>query len=109
MSIWVLPHTVTPVQVGGDFSLTLLHLYRLVVIFGDIEVDLRLSVVVMLWLKLKPPVECIRYPYWMYSKCFSTLIFYDYEWAYGSSLTLLHHLYRLGVDFRGYWGRPEPE
>ncbi len=71
-------------------------------IFEDIEVDLSPSDVVLSWLKLKPPMEC------MYTKCFSTLISYDYEWAYGSTLTLLC-LYKLGVEFWGYWGRPEPE
>ncbi len=65
-------------------------------IFGDIWVDLSMSDVAMLWLRLKPPVECISHPYDMYTKCFTTLICCG--WAYGSTLTLVC-LYRSGVDF----------
>ncbi len=76
-------------------------------IFGGIEVDLSPSDVVrMSWLRLKPPVECIPHPYWIYTKFFTTLI--CYEWAYGSALTLVC-LYRSGVDFHGNWGIPEPD
>jgi hypothetical protein len=61
----------------------------------DIGVDLSLSDVVMSWLRLNPPMECIPHLYWMYKKCFSTLI--CFEWAYGYILTLC--LCRMGVDF----------
>jgi hypothetical protein len=66
-------------------------------IFGDIGVDLRASDIVKSWPRLKPPVEYISYPYWMYTKCFITVICYGC--AYGSTLTMLC-LCRMGVDFR---------
>ena len=75
-------------------------------IFGDIGVA-------WAWVMLQchgwgsnPPVECIPHPYWINTMCFTILI--CYEWVYWSTLTLLC-LCRLGVDIRGYWGRPEPE
>jgi hypothetical protein len=71
-------------------------------IFGDIGVDLSPSDVVMTWLRLNP--------LWTASHiqigCFTTMI--CYEWVYWSILTLLC-LYKIGVDFWRYWGRPEPE
>ncbi len=69
-------------------------------------VALSLSDNVLSWLRLKPPVECFSHSYWIYTKCFTTLI--CYEWVYGLTLTLLC-LCKFGVDFRGYWGIPEPE
>jgi hypothetical protein len=30
-------------------------------------------VVLVSWLRLKTPIDCIPHPYWMYTKCFSTL------------------------------------
>jgi hypothetical protein len=73
MGIWVHPYTVTPLQVGVDF--------------GKIGVGLGPSDVVMSWLRLQTPVDCIPHPYHMYTKCFSTLICCG--WAYGCPLTLL--------------------
>jgi hypothetical protein len=29
--------------------------------------------VLVSWLRLKTPIDCIPHPYWMYTKCFSTL------------------------------------
>jgi hypothetical protein len=37
--------------------------------------------VVVLWLRLQNPIDCITHPYWMYSKCFSTLRCCG--WAFG--------------------------
>ncbi len=78
-------------------TLTLLHLCRLGVDFRIIKVDLSPSDVGMAWLMLQTPVDCIPHLYWMYTKCFSTLICCG--WTYGSTLTLIC-LERLGVDFR---------
>ena len=33
------------------------------------------------WLRLQTPIDCIPHPYWMYTKCFSTLRCCG--WAYG--------------------------
>ncbi len=82
--IWVHPYTVTPVQVRGGF-------------FGKIGVGLSPSDLVMSWLRLQTPVDCIPHPYHIHTKCFSTLI--CYEWAHGSTLTLLCQC-RSGVAFR---------
>jgi hypothetical protein len=32
--------------------------------------------VVVSWLRLKTPIDCIPHPYWMYTKCF---VFYHLE------------------------------
>ena len=87
-------------------TLTLLCLAGLGWIFGDIGVDLSPSDVVKTWLKLQTHMDCCLHPYWINTMCFTILI--CYEWVYWSTLTLLC-LCRLGVDIRGYWGRPEPE
>jgi hypothetical protein len=61
MGIWVHPYTVMPVQVrGGGFWI--------------IGVWASPNDVVMSWLKLQSPVDCIPHPYHMYTKCFSTLM-----------------------------------
>ena len=78
-------------------SLTLLRLCRLGVDFRKIGLELSLSDVVMSWLRLQTPVDCIPHPYHMYTKCLITLICRG--WAYGCALTLLR-LCRSGVDFR---------
>jgi len=70
-----------------ECTLTLLSLCRSGVGFRKIGVGLSPSDVVMSWLRLQTPVDCIPHPYHMYIKCFSTLI--CCEWAYGSTLTLL--------------------
>ena len=50
--------------------------------------------VVVSWLRLKTPIDCIPHPYWMNTKCFSTLRCCG--WAY--------HV-QVGVNFRenGVW------
>ncbi len=63
------------------------------------------SDVIMPWLRLQTPVDCIPHPYHMYIKCFSTSICCG--WAYGCTLTLLC-LCRW-VCFFYNWGMAEPE
>jgi hypothetical protein len=67
MGIWVHPYAVIHVQV--------------VVNFGENGVWLSLCDVVVSWLRLQTPIDCIPHPYWMYKKYFSTLRCYG--WAYG--------------------------
>ena len=74
--------------------------------FGKIRVRLSPSDVVRSCFRLQNRLECIQHPYYMYTKCFITLICCG--WAYGSALTLLH-LCRSGVEFRKIGGRAEPE
>ncbi len=78
-------------------TLTLLCLCRLGVYSRKIRVGLSLSDVVMSWLRLQTPIDCIPHPYHIYIKCFSTLICCG--WAYGCTRTLLC-LCRSGVEFR---------
>ncbi len=73
MGIWVHPYTVIPVQMGANF--------------WKIGVWLSLSDVVVSWLRLQTPADCFPHPYWMYTKCFSTVTCCG--WAYGCTLTLL--------------------
>ncbi len=73
---------------------------RLGVDFGDFGVYLSLSDVVMSLLRLTEASDWVPHPYWMYTKCFSTLI--CYELTYGSTLTPLH-LCRLGGDLGILW------
>ncbi len=54
--------------------------------------------VVVSWLRLKTPIDCIPHPYWMYPKCFSTLRCCG--WAYGCILIAVLHV-QVGGDFRG--------
>jgi len=42
--------------------------------------------VVVSWLRLQTPIDCIPHPYWMYTKCLSTLR--CCRWAYGCILML---------------------
>ena len=49
--------------------------------------------VVVSWLKLQTPIDCIPHPYWMYTNCLSTMRWCG--WAYGYTLTLLR---RTGGD-----------
>ena len=82
--------------------------------FGEIGVDLSPSDVGMICLMLQTPMDCILHLYWMYKKCFGTLVCYGwaygcYGWAYGFTLLLVCLLCWFGVDFQGYWGSPEPE
>ncbi len=52
--------------------------------------------IVVSWLRLQTPTDCIPHLYWMHKKCFSTLICCG--WAYGCTLTLLY-LCRWGPNF----------
>ena len=70
MGIWVHPYAVL-VQVGVNFGKT------------GVWPSLRYDVVV-LWLRLQTPIDCISHPYWMYAKCFITLRCCG--WAYGYTL-----------------------
>jgi hypothetical protein len=63
----------------------------------EIWVGVSLSKVSMSWLRLQTPVDCIPNSFWMYTKCFITLICCG--WAYGCTLTLLRPC-RSGIDFR---------
>jgi hypothetical protein len=45
--------------------------------------------VVVSWLRLQIPIDCIPHPYWMYAKCFSILRCCG--WANGFTLMLLIH------------------
>jgi hypothetical protein len=74
-------------------TITLLRLCN----FRKTGVGLSPSDVAMSWLRPQTPMDCIPHPYYMYTKCFSTLICCG--WAYGCTLTLLS-LCRLGVGFR---------
>jgi hypothetical protein len=55
--------------------------------FGIMGVDLSLCDVVMSWLRLQQASDWIPHPYWMYTKCFGTLI--CWVWAYGATLTVI--------------------
>jgi hypothetical protein len=78
-------------------TLTPLCLCRSEVDFRIIGVGLSPSDVVVSWLRLQTPVDCIPHPNHMYTKYFSTLICCG--WAYGCTLTPLC-LCRSEVDFR---------
>jgi hypothetical protein len=58
--------------------------------------------VVVSWLRLQTPIDCIQHPYWMYTKCFST--FRCCGWAYGYTLIAVIRV-QVGVNFRenGEW------
>ena len=64
-------------------TLTLLGQCRGGVDLGVWGVDLSLSDVVMSWLRLQEASDCIPHPYWMYTKCFGSLIWC--ERSYGST------------------------
>jgi hypothetical protein len=72
MGIWVHPYAVIHVQVGVNFR--------------ENRVWLSLYDVVVSWLRLPTPIDCIPHPYWMYTKWFSTLRCCG--WAYGCILML---------------------
>jgi len=59
MGIWVHPYAVIHVQVGVNSR--------------ENGVWLSLYDVVVSWLRLQTPIECIPHPYWMRKECFSTL------------------------------------
>ncbi len=87
--VWAYGATLTvipPLQVGGGFWV--------------LGVDLSPCDVVMSWLRLQQASDWIPYPYWMYTKCFGTLI-WCVVWAcgYGTTLTAVPLCNRLRVDF----------
>jgi hypothetical protein len=56
-------------------TLTLLRLCRWGWIFGKLGTYLSPSDVIRSWLRLQSPVDCIPHPFYIYAKCFSTLIY----------------------------------
>jgi len=75
MGTWVHPYAVLHVQVGVNFRK---------MGYGQACLMLLVS-----WLRLQTPIDCIPHPYWMYTKCFSTLRCCG--WAYGYTLLSLIH------------------
>jgi len=53
-------------------SIAVLHV-QVGVNFRENGVWLSLYDVVVSWLRLQTPIDCIPHPYWMYTKCFSML------------------------------------
>ena len=88
MGIWVHPYAVLHVQVG--------------VTFWKIGEWPSLYDVAVSWLRLQTPIDCIPHPYWMYTKCLSTLRCCGL--AYGCILIAVLHV-QVGVNFRknGVW------
>jgi hypothetical protein len=78
-------------------ALTLLCLCRSGEDFRKIGAGRSLSDVVMSWLRLQTCLQCIPHPFYMYTKCFSTLTCCG--WSYVCALSLFC-LCRWGVDFR---------
>ncbi len=76
------PYTVIPVELGAEF--------------WKIGVWPNLNDIVVSWLRLQEPSDYVPHPYWMYTKCFSTLICSG--WAYGCTLILLY-LWSYGPNF----------
>ena len=73
MGIWDYPYTVPHLQVGGGV--------------GVLGVDLSPNDIVASLLRLQQASDWISHPYWMYTKCFGTVI--CCVWAYGAALTML--------------------
>ncbi len=73
IDMWVHPYTDMPLNVELDF--------------GEIRVWLSPSDVVKSLLRLQSPIDCIPHPYYIYIKCFSTLICCGL--TYGCTLTLI--------------------
>jgi hypothetical protein len=88
MGIWVHPYAVIRVQVG--------------VSFWENGVWPSLYDVVVSWLRLQTPIDCIPHPYWMYTKCFSTLRCCG--WAYGYIIiAVLHVQVEVNLRKNGVW------
>ncbi len=75
MGIWVHPYSDTLLQVGGSFGG-----------FGGRPEPKWCCNVMVEKLRLQQASNWIPHPYWMYMKCFGTLI--CCVWAYGSTLTV---------------------
>ena len=71
-----------------------------------VHLSLRDVVIVMSWVRLQEASDWIPHPYWIYAKCFGTLIWC--EWSYGSILTLLG-MCRVGDWFCFFGGGSETE
>ena len=67
MGIWVHPYAVLHVQARVSFR--------------EHKVWPSIYDVVMSWLRLPTPINCIPHPYWMYTKCYSPLRCCG--WAFG--------------------------
>ncbi len=80
MGIWVHPYAVICVQVGVSFRIN--------------GVWSSLYDVVVSLLRLQTPIDYIPHPYWMYTKCFSTLR--CCRWAYGYTLMPYCYMCRWG-------------
>jgi hypothetical protein len=86
-------------------TLTLLRLCRSGVDFRKIGVWLSPSDVAISWLRLPTPMDCISHPFYIYTKCFNTLICCEWAWV--------HHYTVTPVQVRGgfldNWGMAKPE
>ena len=93
MGIWVHPHAVIRVQVGVSF--------RTNGVWPSLYYD-----VVVSWLRLQTPIDCIPHLYWMYTKWFSTVRSWQWMGIW------VHHYSRntcSGVGgYQGKWGMAEP-
>jgi hypothetical protein len=89
MGIWVHPYAVIRVQVGVSFR--------------ENGVWPSLYDVVVSWLRLQTPIDCIPHPYWMYTKCFSTLRCCG--WAYGCIIIAVLHVQVGGILGEMGYGR----
>ena len=81
MGIWVHPYAVIRVQVGVSFRKN--------------GVWPRLYDVVVSFLRLQTPIDCIPHPYWIYTKCLSTLRCCG--WAYGYIIIAVLHVQVGGI------------
>jgi hypothetical protein len=87
MGIWVHPHAVIRVQVGVSF--------RGNGVWPSLYYD-----VVVSWLRLQTPIDCIPHPYWMYTKWFRFSTLRCCGWAYGCINIAVIHV-QVGMSFRG--------
>ena len=85
-------------------SIAVLHV-QVGVNFRKNGVWLSLYDVVVSWLRLQTPIDCIQNTYWIYTKCFSSLR--CCRWAYGYMLMPLIH-FAYGGEFQEKWGMVEP-
>ncbi len=76
MDMWVHPYTELPLKVEVDYWCKLGVWWQ------------SLSDVVKSWLRVQSPVDCIPHPYYVYTKCFSTLI--CCRWTCRCTLILIH-------------------
>ena len=86
---WVHPNAVIRVQVGVSFRKN--------------GVWPRLYDVVVSFLRLQTPIDCIPHPYWIYTKCLSTLRCCG--WAYGYIIIAVLHVQVGGILGEMGYGR----